>query len=100
MASLDGHVADVLCVAFRTDGQLLATASADGEVRLWSQQPGAGNSSRALGTLSGIIDPDSAVLEGPMDPHKSWASLLACHAGTPNIRAMAFGRGESEGALA
>ena len=32
MAVLDGHVADVLCVAFRTDGRLLATASADGEV--------------------------------------------------------------------
>ena len=34
LAALDGHVADVLCVAFRTDGRLLATASADGEV-IW-----------------------------------------------------------------
>ena len=72
MASLAGHAADVWSVAFRQDGRVLASASRDGEVRLLRQVPG----------------------------DDGWAPLLVTHAGAGSVRALAFGLGDSEGALA
>jgi len=56
VSTLNGHTSSVSAMAFSPDGQLLASASADGTVRLWDATTGA-----ARRTLEGHTDSVNAV---------------------------------------
>lgn len=101
---LDGHRARVNQIAFSPDQQLMATASADGTIRLWTggsraiyAQPRDQSQrllswkaeSNAAATLSGSDVPQSALAPSPSTP----AAVLAPESSTPattNIIAIVF----------
>ncbi len=86
LQELEGHTRKVTAVCYSPDGQLLASASNDNTVRLWSSRTGA-----LLSTLSGnsesihamAFSPDgrllaTAVLEGPVKLWRPGSSTLHC----------------------
>lgn len=74
LATLHGHVDDVLCVAFRSDGKLLASSDALGQVKLWTKHDDRGHAD-------------------------GWACVATMHAGQRQACGLRFGSGEARGSI-
>ncbi|MEW5869817.1 MAG: hypothetical protein AB1894_11120 [Chloroflexota bacterium] len=58
--ALEGHAAEVTCVAFNPDGQMIASGSRDGTVRLWSPTTG-----KLLRVVTGFLDDITTIKFSP-----------------------------------
>jgi RNA polymerase sigma factor (sigma-70 family) len=80
-ATLMGHSAVILSVAFSPDGKTLASASGDGTVKLWSVEAG-----KLIRTIRGTRDP--AVPRAALVPPRP-ASYVYCVAFSPDGKTLA-----------
>ena len=77
------HSHDVLALAYRPDGKLLASATLDGQIYLWDPQEGQLMVRLHVASLTppvwlGVVDmlPNCTACHGPRKPSKSVLSLL------------------------